>query len=561
MVATQTLETQQDELVYVPLDYLALAPENTRQEPDPEALEALKASIREQGLLQNLVGYEAGERVLVVAGGHRLRALQALAAEGHPVPDVPVRLVSREKALLLSVTENLQRKDLTPLEEAEAVASLQKAGLSPEAIAKELGRSLAFVRGRLQVAQSLSPSWRKALHERQVPFALALELAELPEKEQEELWAKHGPALKPESVRGMKLREAVPAKRLLPGVRERYLEAGGTIEATLEGEEHLTDRPLALRLQEEAARALAERLKAELLLDLPPHRVVQAPMGEGKNLVVLNTSTLEVRTFISVRLVGEKLEEAKSQEPGPVEEGVAEEGEEDTGEACACQEGVGTEPKAATPPAPTAGPAQQPQTLRPEVTIAGAAERVGLRVRAARERALRDEAYAKAALVLGTLDALFVSGNGAGYFRHKGGSDVYGYQLHVEVKRWQEISGENALRGRLEGILKGAGLEPQKTKVEDLMALPEETLDEAFRLSLALLIALPPAKEPPVPTLGMVDAEHLSAFSEPVLDEALKELGVQVGAKAKKKDKVASLLLKRDAPYPKALMQAKSSRG
>ncbi|WP_448377431.1 hypothetical protein [Fervidobacterium sp.] len=145
------------------LERLELAPENLRQEPDLEALEALKASIREVGLLKGLVGYEQGGRVFVVAGGHCLRAPKALAAEGHPVGEVPVRLVPREKALLLSLTENLARKDLDPLEEAEAVGRLLREGLSPEAVARELGRTPAWVRARGRVAEGLSPSWRGLL--------------------------------------------------------------------------------------------------------------------------------------------------------------------------------------------------------------------------------------------------------------------------------------------------------------------------------------------------------------------------------------------------------------
>lgn len=109
------------EVVLVELSALELAPENMR-EADPEALEALKRSIQAQGLLQNLVGYVDEEEgvVKVVAGGHRLRALKELGwAE-----KVPVRLVPREKAALLSLAENLARKELSPLEEAEAVARL-----------------------------------------------------------------------------------------------------------------------------------------------------------------------------------------------------------------------------------------------------------------------------------------------------------------------------------------------------------------------------------------------------------------------------------------------------
>lgn len=528
------------DLVYVPLEYLALAPENTRQEPDPETLESLKASIREQGLLQNLVGYEAGERVLVVAGGHRLRALQALAAEGHPVGEVPVRLVPREKALLLSVAENLQRKDLSPLEEAEAVASLERAGLSPEAIARELGRSLTFVRGRLQVAKGLSKSWREALHARAIPFALAAELAELPEGEQESLFERHGTALKPETVRNLRLKDKVPARRFLPGVRERYLERGGALEADLEGNEYALDRALALGLQAEAARALAERLKAELHVDLPLERIVQAPPGQGRNLVVLKSDTLEVRTFLGVRLRGEK-EEAPGAGP----------------EAAGKTEGKAPlPPKEASTPAPAA-PGSVPAPQGPRVTIQGAAERVALEVRAARERALQDPRYARAALVLAveeTFLSLAYTGR-SGHFTYRGADHIYDRHLKLATERWEALSGNKALKARLRELLPG----PNPT-VEDLLALPEEVLEEAFRTALALLIALPRAKEPPSPTLGMADPEHLQQFNGEALEAALREVKVAYSPRADKKEKVALLLSKKEAPYPRALREAKTKR-
>lgn len=532
------------EVVQVPLEYLVLAPENTRQEPDPETLEALKASIREQGLLQNLVGYEAGERVLVVAGGHRLRALQALAAEGHPVGEVPVRLVAREKALLLSVAENLQRKDLSPLEEAEAVASLERAGLSPEAIARELGRSLTFVRGRLQVAKGLSKSWRAALHARAIPFALAAELAELPEEEQESLFERHGTALRPETVRNLRLKDKVPVRRFLPGVRERYLEGGGALEADLEGNEYALDRALALGLQAEAARALAERLKAELHVDLPLERITQAPPGQGRNLVVLRSDTLEVRTFLGVRLSGEK-EEAAEARP--------EAAERTEGKAPPQKEASTPGPARPAPAAP--GTASAPQG--PRVTLQGAAERVALEVRAARERALQDPRYARAALVLAveeTFLSLAYTGR-SGHFTYRDADRIYDGHLKLETKRWEELSGNKALKGRLRELLPG----PNPT-VEDLLALPEEVLEEAFRTAVALLIALPRAKEPPSPTLGMADPEHLHQFNGEALEAALREVKVAFSPRADKKEKAALLLSKKEASYPKALREAKTKR-
>ena len=82
----------------IPLSRLALAPENVRKTPpDPRADAELKASIAALGLLENLVVRadephdDGAERYAVVAGGRRLKAMQALVEDGvihadHPVP-------------------------------------------------------------------------------------------------------------------------------------------------------------------------------------------------------------------------------------------------------------------------------------------------------------------------------------------------------------------------------------------------------------------------------------------------------------------------------------------
>lgn len=506
---------EKESVVMVPLEYLALAPENSRT-PDLEAVEGLKASIREAGLLQNLVGYEAGERVLIVAGGHRLLALQALAREGHPVGEVPVRLVPREKALLLSVAENLARRDLSPLEEAEVVARLLEAGIPEEMAARELGRSPAFIRDRALVARGLSPSWRPLLAKGEIPFALAVELARLPEGEQEGLLKQWGKDLRPETVRALRLKDAVPTSRLLPGVRERYLAQGGVLEADLAGEERATDRPLALRLQQEAAQALAERLSAVFALDLPWWRLIP---GEG-TVVVLNTSTLEAQVFTGVQI---------RQGVAPSEEA----GKETPGEAQAPRE-----------------KAQAPKPLTGQAAL----EREALKVRAVREKALADPRYRMAALVLSVLATQGKAPWTRPAFRSVEARDFHprGFPPAKNAERFRVLSGEKALLERLEALL-GGDKGPER-RVEDLLALPDETLEEAFRTAVALLLALPHG-ELPAPTLGMADQEHLMAYREEVLDQALAEVG-RPGGKGKR-EKVEKLLREGNRPFPKALLEAR----
>ena len=95
-------------------------PAQPRQEFDPEEMRSLVESLSAHGLLQPLVVRKAGERYQLVAGERRLRA--AVQAGWADVPVTVVEADDRQMAEL-AIVENLQRKDLSPLEKA---ASFQK---------------------------------------------------------------------------------------------------------------------------------------------------------------------------------------------------------------------------------------------------------------------------------------------------------------------------------------------------------------------------------------------------------------------------------------------------
>lgn len=523
------IQVLENTLTAYPLEALRLAPENTRQEADPTALEDLKASIREQGLLQNLVGYREGDQVFVVAGGHRLRALQALAEEGFPVPPVPVRLIPKDRALIYSATENLARKDLTPLEEARVVAQVVEA-LGLEGASRELGRSRGYLESRYKVARKLHPNWQEALNRREISFLLADLLADLPEGDQERLFQEHGTRLRPETVKAFLLKEAVPASRLLPGVLERYQQEGGVIHQDLEGNQYLGDRALALRLQEEAARKLAERLQAELHLDLPLHQIKPASPGTpGKNLVVLQTSTFEVRTFLNilVRGGGEEKEASKPQAATP--------------RAHTGTDGQPTSQKTSTPSTTSAG--------APAVTKAGAVERVALTIRAYREWAAQDPKRLQAAVVAAMASVLALGPHANMRFR-----DLTAFHREaalIGAQRFHELSGERQLRTHFQELL---GTHLNQVTVEHVLSLPEPVQEEAFRIALSLLLALPQTEEPIRPTLGMADAKHLTSYRKDLLEQAAKDLGLAPGKN--RKDTAARLLERASVPFPDLLWQA-----
>ena len=148
----------------IPLSRLALAPENVRKTPPgPQADTELKASIAALGLLENLIvrpdepDEDGAERFAVVAGGRRLKAMQALVENGvldagHPVP-CQVRSGDAGTAEV-SLAENVVRIAMHPADQVVAFSELVKAGQSVSAIAARFGASERMVEQRLRLGNA-----------------------------------------------------------------------------------------------------------------------------------------------------------------------------------------------------------------------------------------------------------------------------------------------------------------------------------------------------------------------------------------------------------------------
>jgi ParB/RepB/Spo0J family partition protein len=112
---------------------------NPRKAMDRNGLEGLAASIRNDGLLQNLVVRPVkgkGQHYRVVSGERRYRALKLLQERGELDGDfaVPVEIrvsLSKDDSLRIATVENLQRQNLTPLEETAALTKLIHKGATP----------------------------------------------------------------------------------------------------------------------------------------------------------------------------------------------------------------------------------------------------------------------------------------------------------------------------------------------------------------------------------------------------------------------------------------------
>ncbi len=128
-------------------------------------LEELAQSIRDNGLLQPIVVRRHGEGFQIVAGERRWRAAQR--AGLHRIPAV-VRDVSDERLLELALIENIQREDLTPIEEAQAYRRLMdELGLTQEMVAARLGKDRATIANAVRLLR-LPPDLQKLVEERQL---------------------------------------------------------------------------------------------------------------------------------------------------------------------------------------------------------------------------------------------------------------------------------------------------------------------------------------------------------------------------------------------------------
>ena len=151
-----------------------------RRHFDDAALDELAASIKPQGLLQPLVVRAVARgRYELIAGERRWRAAQRAGLTELPAL---VREVPEQTVLALALIENIQREDLSPLEEAQALQRLiEEFGLTHQQTADAVGRSRAAVSNLLRLLELPAPV-RALLDARKLEMGHARALATLPDK-------------------------------------------------------------------------------------------------------------------------------------------------------------------------------------------------------------------------------------------------------------------------------------------------------------------------------------------------------------------------------------------
>ena len=165
----------------LPIDMISQSPYQPRQIMEPEALEALASSIRQQGVVQPIVVRKVGENYELIAGERRWRASQQAGLQ-----DIPaiVKDVNDQEAAAIAIIENLQREDLNPLEEAQAFANLiEKFGLTHQEVGEVVSRSRAAVSNSLRLLALAQPV-KDLLNHGELEMGHARALLALPESQQ-----------------------------------------------------------------------------------------------------------------------------------------------------------------------------------------------------------------------------------------------------------------------------------------------------------------------------------------------------------------------------------------
>ncbi len=236
--------TQGGRLLELSIDAIQRGSAQPRQELDATGLKELSRSIQAQGLVQPVVVRKAGtDRYELIAGERRWQA--ARLAGLRTIPAL-LREADDRSAACLALVENIQRRDLNPVEEAGALQRLvREFGMTHDALAVALGRSRAAVSNLLRLL-GLAPDALELLRQERISAGHAKVLLALPRERQE-------PAARTVSERELSVRAT---ERLVRAASRPGRDKSGTGAAAAGGERD----PNILKEE----RRLSERLAARV---------------------------------------------------------------------------------------------------------------------------------------------------------------------------------------------------------------------------------------------------------------------------------------------------------
>ena len=211
----------------VPVDRIQPNPQQPRLVFEETALNELAASIREHGVLQPILVRPAGHNAYqIVAGERRWRATKLAGLATIPAL---IEVIDDDTALEIAIIENLQREDLTPLDEAAMYDRMvREHGYSIRKLAEKLGKDTGYLENRLRLADA-PPEIRELVSLRKDSLSHAYELMKVEDPKKRR-------RLAAQVARGeltlIKLRDKIEGRRPRPVVVAEQAEGSETFEAS-----------------------------------------------------------------------------------------------------------------------------------------------------------------------------------------------------------------------------------------------------------------------------------------------------------------------------------------
>jgi len=170
-------------VINLPLESITLSKTNPRKYFDPELMTELAESIKTHGVMQPILVRPDGDKFELVAGERRFRASKE--ANSKTIPTISRELTDKE-AFELRLIENLQRQDLSEIEEARGYkVMIDKFKYKAEELAGKINKSRAYIYGRLKLV-SLCKKGQKALEKGEISASTGLLIARIPDDKQQE---------------------------------------------------------------------------------------------------------------------------------------------------------------------------------------------------------------------------------------------------------------------------------------------------------------------------------------------------------------------------------------
>lgn len=222
----------------VPVDLIDSNPFQPRQDNSPEALEELAADISRNGLIHPPVARAVNGRYQLACGHRRVAACRAL---GWQVIPVDIRNLSDQDMALMAWSENESRRDLNPLERAEAIRRMMETfGWTQEQAGQHLGLARSTIANILRLLD-LRPEVQEALRAGRISERQALALAPLSELNWEQVeqgnWVRRRVT---EFLEGKREMSSDELRNLMSSARE---EASGSLSSAIFDQSECTDCP------------------------------------------------------------------------------------------------------------------------------------------------------------------------------------------------------------------------------------------------------------------------------------------------------------------------------